>query len=164
MQFEKIKKGDHNKQQKERSCAKSLCTKIFSAESKKCCAKVNRRGGTRFEQCFHIWYHVERWRFAKFIKSRPKYVLYYRFHWKNYFEHFPLKCTSLAKKRDFKAKTSLLHRPLFIKFLLLTTKQVISPATSTREKRGLLTLDFDHTTHHTLTQCSQPPKCTTWCE
>ena len=31
--------------------------------------------------------------------------------------------------------TSLLHRPLFIKFSLLTTKQIISPATSTREKR-----------------------------
>ena len=29
---------------------------------------------------------------------------------------------------------SLLHRPLFIKFSLLTTKQIISPATSTRVK------------------------------
>ena len=46
--------------------------------------------------------------------------------------------------------SSLIHRPLFIKFSLLTTKQIISPATSTREKRGLLTLDFDPVTHHTL--------------
>ena len=30
---------------------------------------------------------------------------------------------------------SLLHRPLFIKFSLLTTKQIISPASNTREKR-----------------------------
>ena len=42
------------------------------------------------------------------------------------------------------------------KFSLLTTKQITSPATRTREKRGLLTLDFDLVTHHTLTQCSQP--------
>ena len=31
---------------------------------------------------------------------------------------------------------SLLHRPFFIKFSLLTTKQIIFPATSTREKRA----------------------------
>ena len=30
---------------------------------------------------------------------------------------------------------SLLHRPPFIKYSLLTTEQIISPATSTREKR-----------------------------
>ena len=35
---------------------------------------------------------------------------------------------------------SLLHRPLFIKFSLLTTKQIISPASSTRKKRAFLGL------------------------
>ena len=35
----------------------------------------------------------------------------------------------------FKGFNSLLHRSLFIKFSLLTTKQIISPATSTREKK-----------------------------
>ena len=40
--------------------------------------------------------------------------------------------------------------------LFPTTKHIISPATITREKRGLLTLDFDLVTHHTLTLCSQP--------
>ena len=32
------------------------------------------------------------------------------------------------------------HRPLFIKFSLLTTKQIISPATSTKEKRAVAVL------------------------
>ena len=40
--------------------------------------------------------------------------------------------------------------------LFPTTKHIISLATVTREKRGLLTLDFDLVTHHTLTLCSQP--------
>ena len=35
---------------------------------------------------------------------------------------------------------SLLHRPLFIKFSLLTTKQIISPASSTRKKKAFLGL------------------------
>ena len=35
---------------------------------------------------------------------------------------------------------SLLNRPLFIKFPLLTTKQIISPASSTRKKRAFLGL------------------------
>ena len=38
----------------------------------------------------------------------------------------------------FYQELSLLHRPLFIKFSLLTTKQIISPATSTRVKRGVV--------------------------
>ena len=37
---------------------------------------------------------------------------------------------------------SLLHRPLFIKFSLLTTKQIISPATSTREMSWHVILIF----------------------
>ena len=60
---------------------------------------------------------------------------------------------------------SLLHRPLFTKLftpaepsLFPTTKHIVSPDTITREKKGLLTLDFDLVTHHTLTLFSQPQK------
>ena len=48
--------------------------------------------------------------------------------------------------------------------LFPTTKQIISPANITRVKRGLLTLDFDLVTHHTLTLCSQPQNYPAWYE
>ena len=63
------------------------------------------------------------------------------------------------KKRKVSNEYSLLHRPLFTKLftpsepsLFPTTKHIISPATITREKRGLLTLVFD---------LLNPPYCNT---
>ena len=51
---------------------------------KKHCAKVNLsgkndKGLNNVTIYIELRYNAERWRFAKFIKSRPKYVLYCRF-------------------------------------------------------------------------------------
>ena len=66
--------------------------------------------------------------------------------------------------------SSLLHRPLFTCFspqlspCFQPQNKSYPQLNITREKRGLLTLDFDLVTHHTLTLCSQPQNYPFWYE